>query len=573
MTTPWRYVAGALRRSPGPLVRLAVWSTVEALPALISGYATARAVDDGFLAHRPAVGLGWLGLYAAAAGLGAAGSRGGYRCLGAIVEPFRDGLDRRVVAGALRHSTAPGGRADTASVARLTHQVEIVRDTFAGLLTVVRSFLFAVIAALLGLLSLAPLLAVLVLAPLVVGLGIFVVSIPAMAARQRAYVRADERLAEESGALLGAHRDVVACGAQRWAVTRAGVPVEEEAAAERALARMGAVRILSLAIGGWLPLVVVLAAAPLLVRHGVAAGAVLGALVYVVQGLQPALHTLIQGIAGGGLRFGITLGRILAASEPPAAPGRPAAMRGNWPVDGGLVLSGVEFRYGPRADPVLDGFDLDLPDGGHLAIVGASGIGKSTLAGLMAGLLRPRSGQVRLGGVPLDELPDVARHRVLIPQEAYIFSGTVEENLTYLSGATTRMWLDIAVDAVGAGPLVERLGGYPATVDPATLSAGERQLIALVRAYLSPARLVILDEASAHLDPPTEARAENAFASRPGSLVVIAHRISSARRARRILLFDGVHVVEGSHDELLAGSARYRELVGSWDATDAKTPV
>jgi ATP-binding cassette subfamily C protein len=108
------------------------------------------------------------------------------------------------------------------------------------------------------------------------------------------------------------------------------------------------------------------------------------------------------------------------------------------------------------------------------------------------------------------------------------------------------------------------LGGYDAELDPATLSAGERQLVTLVRAYVSPARLVILDEASCHLDPAAEAVVEQAFARRPGTLIVIAHRISSALRAQRILVLDGTEVLHGTHEDLLERSALYRDLVGHW---------
>jgi ABC-type multidrug transport system fused ATPase/permease subunit len=109
------------------------------------------------------------------------------------------------------------------------------------------------------------------------------------------------------------------------------------------------------------------------------------------------------------------------------------------------------------------------------------------------------------------------------------------------------------------------LGGPGGRVDPAALSAGERQLVALARAYLSPAPLALLDEATCHLDPEAEARAERAFAARPGgTLVVVAHRISSAYRADRVLVMDGPRTAYGTHEELLRGSAPYRDLVGGW---------
>jgi ATP-binding cassette subfamily C protein len=193
-------------------------------------------------------------------------------------------------------------------------------------------------------------------------------------------------------------------------------------------------------------------------------------------------------------------------------------------------------------------------------------VGKSTLAALLAGTLTAQSGVVRLGNVDVSRLDPaaLARHRVLIPQEAYVFTGTVRENLSYLDPEAA---VEAAVAALGLESFVTRLGGYEAIVSPGRLSAGERQLVALARAYLSPARLAILDEATCHLDPATEARVESAFAARPGALVVVAHRVSSALRARRILLLDGSEAVVGDHQRLLERSALYRDLVGHWHHT------
>ena len=111
-----------------------------------------------------------------------------------------------------------------------------------------------------------------------------------------------------------------------------------------------------------------------------------------------------------------------------------------------------------------------------------------------------------------------------------------------------------------------RLGGYRAHLVPAALSAGERQLIALARAHLSPARLAILDEATSHLDPAAAARAESALAARPGTLIVIAHRMSSALRAQQVLVLDGSCARIGDHATLLTTSPLYRDLVGHWQA-------
>jgi ATP-binding cassette subfamily C protein len=307
---------------------------------------------------------------------------------------------------------------------------------------------------------------------------------------------------------------------------------------------------------------------------------VLGALTYVSLGLQPALRTLIGTVGGSGLWLLVTLDRITEAAHPPATAHPTVSVSpriGQLPrqaaraFEHGLELRNVTFSYGRHAEPVLRDLDLRLAEDDHLAVVGPSGIGKSTLAGIIAGLLTPQTGEALLDGITLGdwEAPQLAQRRVLIPQEAYVFAGTVSENLTYyLRGGPTPTQLDEAVNALGAGMLIERLGGYQADLHPAALSAGERQLLTLIRAYLSPARLVILDEATCHLDPAAEAQAEFAFTKRPGALLVIAHRTSSALRAQKILLLDGGPALLGSHQDLLIRSPLYRELVGHWQSTD-----
>jgi len=543
------------------------WSVPEALPSALSGLAVARAVDDGFLAGRAGVGLAWLGGFLVASAVSAVGSRQVFRRLGELVEPARDDLVRRVVGGALRHAVA--GRPEHEAVARLTRQVELVRDAFAGLIVTVRGFLITVTGVVIGLLSLDPAVAALTLPAFLLGVGLFVATLGMSAARQRAAVLADERLAAAAGAVLGGVRDVVATGAEEHAAEHVAGPIRAQAAAERALAWVSAVRTLCFAVGGWVPLLVLLLAGPWLTGRGLGAGAIMGGLTYVLFGLQPALRSVIAGLGGSGLRFVVTLGRILDASTPPAS-GEPDAAT---PAGHRLTLRGVTFAYGPHAEPVLRELDLSVPGGDHLAIVGPSGIGKSTLAGLLCGLLRPVGGTVMIGGVPAADLaPDrLAALRVLIPQEAYVFAGTVLANLTYLRPEASPEDVTGAVAAVGADGLVRRLGGLGAELVPGPLSAGERQLIALVRAYLSPAPLVVLDEATCHLDPLAERRAEEAFAARPGTLVVIAHRISSALRANRILVLDGTGAALGTHDELRAASPLYRELLGHWQA--APTPA
>ena len=176
---------------------------------------------------------------------------------------------------------------------------------------------------------------------------------------------------------------------------------------------------------------------------------------------------------------------------------------------------------------------------------------------------------MRIGGVEVAELDPALRHRLIAftPQETYLFAGTVRENLALLAAGSTDEHLLAAAGEVGAADLVGALGGLDGAVrhGGTGLSAGQRQLLALARVHASAAPIVVLDEATAHLDGPAEARAERAFAARGGVLVVIAHRLGSARRANRVLLLDGGGARLGAPDELPARSATYAELVRAWD--------
>ena len=541
------YGVTALRKRA--TVRLVAWSVPEILPTAVYGIAVARATDS-FLAGHAWQGIAWLAGLVATAGLGAAGARQVYARLGDLVEPLRDDLVRRVVGGALRSG-------DDGAVARLNRQVEIVRDTFAGLVLVLRSFAVTLFGVLTGLLSLAPLVAAFVVPPFLVGFALSLAVLGMAADRVRASLTADEELAASAGMVFGGVRDVTAAGTEEYAEWLVGQPIEAHAAAERALAKVAALRTLCFAVGGWLPLLILLATGPWLVDRGVSTGTLLGGLTYVLIGLQPALNTVMNALGDSGLRYVITLGRILDTSTPVDQP-RPVDELKGYQVR----LRGLTFAYGPNAEPVLDKLELTIPEGEHLAVVGPSGIGKSTLAGLVCGMLTPTDGHVLLGGAPPTEVTtdELARTRVLIPQEAYVFSGSVHDNLTYLLPDATTEQVRQAVEAVGATQLIERLD----EIRPGELSAGEKQLIALVRAYLSPAPLVVLDEATCFLDPEAERQAEEAFAQRNGTLIVIAHRISSALRARRILVLDGNKAAIGTHAGLMRTSRLYRDLHGSW---------
>jgi ATP-binding cassette subfamily C protein len=556
------------------------------VPTFAFGRAVAGATN-AFLAGRAhlATGFGWLGLLVVAAAVGSVGSRNACIRLAAIVEPFRDDLVRRIVTGSVRRCVINGEPPDSAATARISHQAEIIRDTFGGMLSALRRFVFVAGSALGGLATLLPMALLLAAGPLLAGLAIFAVLVGAFVRKQRDYVLTEEAVATEGSTVLTALRDITACGGEDQMYAAAARCVDAQVRASRGVARMAAARSLAIAVGGWLPITLVLAVAPWMLRHGATAGQIIGALAYLAGGLQAALGTLVKGVGSSGVMMAVTLERIMELEVPPPAGHQPAgqqAERATSPTrspaapriragESDVDLRGLTFSYGPAAIPVISDLSLFVPDGDHLAIVGPSGVGKSTLAGLIVGTLKPGAGEVRLGGVPPYRLglAALAARRMIIPQEAYVFAGTLGENLAYLNPQVTLAELDQAAGAIGLRALAERLGGYDAPLDPAALSAGERQLIALARAYLSPARLALLDEATCHLDPAAEERAERAFAERPGTLIVIAHRMSSALRARRILVLDGDRADIGTHDSLLRRSAMYRDLAGYWEVTDA----
>ncbi|CAM5334688.1 ATP-binding cassette domain-containing protein [Streptomyces avidinii] len=428
----WRRVSREgrrfLRGRPRPLRRLALWSLLESAHTFLGGYAVARALDDGFLAGRTGTGIGWLAVAAAGALLGALALRGVFGGLADLVEPLRDALVRRAVHRAIERAVADPGRAgDPGAVSRLTQQTEMARDSFAGLVLIARSFVFTALGALLGLAALDPVLLPLVVPALLLGTVAFLATLRPMARVQRAALDADEALAARTGELAAGLRDVVACGGG----ASAGARVERLVAAQERLtgrlARWAALRTLSLGVAGRLPVVVLLAATPWLLGRGVSAGAVAGALTYLLQSLLPALDALMTAVGAAGTRLLVVLDRFCdpepagtgagtgagthtrteagtARTTPvPAQPAQAASAPASAPASASapaVELHRVRFAYGPRAHPVIDGLDLVVGTGEHLAVVGPSGIGKSTLTALIAGLLPPGRGTVRVAGAP-----------------------------------------------------------------------------------------------------------------------------------------------------------------------------
>ncbi|MGY0235040.1 ATP-binding cassette domain-containing protein [Longispora urticae] len=565
MTSGWALLRECLRGRGKTYAWLAFWSVVEAAPALTGGWLVAAAVDRGFLRGELLTGFAFLGLLGISVAVKALATRQLLPSLAAVVEPMRDALVRVVVSGALDRVIA-GQRPDLAGAARITGQVESVRTHVSILMRSLREVAMTMLATAVGLTALAPAAAGIVLTPLIAVVALYLLLLRALARRQRELIVADEVIATEAGRALLGIRDVVASAAVERVATDVGAAIDAQARASRALARAGAVRLVVVAVGGQLPTVLLLALAPLLVRNGqLSAGQILGVLTYLLTSLAPAVRTLVGSVGTRITQLGVVLARIAQAADAPSAQANSGC---SLPVEAALEARDITFAYGPHAVPVIAKLTLTLPEGGHLAVVGPSGIGKSTLASILAGLTEPDHGIVTLGGVPVNLItPRLLRTAItVIPQQSYVFAGTLRENLCYQQPDATEADIDAAVEAIGLRSLVDRLGGYGAMLvaPTATLSSGERQQISLARVYLSSARVVILDEATCHLDPVAEELVEKAFAARPGSLIIIAHRISSARRADHILLLDGDQAISGSHSELIESSPLYSDLAGNW---------
>ncbi|GAA4897753.1 ATP-binding cassette subfamily C protein [Stackebrandtia albiflava] len=390
------------------------------------------------------------------------------------------------------------------------------------------------------------------------------------------YAREREAMAERSHVLVGSLHGVETVRSYRWESTH------EELIARRSAAAM------DLTVGVFkfftrfasrnnraecIGLLAVLVVGFLLVdADAVTVGAVTAAALYFHRLFNPlgALVTVFDDIQSAGASLARLAG--VASLPDPVEPADPPA-----PADTGLTLTGVAHRYdgGPE---VLSDVSLSVAPGEHVALVGTSGAGKTTLAGVAAGVIEPVAGSVRLGGVELSTLGDaVVRGRItLLSQEVHVFTGSLADDLRLAAPDADDARLTAALATVSADGWVRALpDGLDTKVGEHAhpLTAAQSQQLALARVVLADPDVVILDEATAEAGSAGARRLEEAAAAATEgrTTIIVAHRLTQAQQADRVVVMEHGRIVEqGSHTALLAAGGRYRQLWDSWTGlTDA----
>jgi len=307
----------------------------------------------------------------------------------------------------------------------------------------------------------------------------------------------------------------------------------------------------------------------MVLHHKLSLGALLAFVLYLNRFLQPITllvqqyNTYQQGQASI-IKLNTLLGLAPSVPEDKAAIELP-------PIEGRIRFDHVTFGYDP-ATPVLHGIDMTIDAGETVAFVGPTGAGKSTMAKLVTRFYDPTEGRVLIDGHDIAHvtIQSLRRQLGVVPQEPFLFAGTVRDNIAFARADVSDDEVREAIRTVGLMEVVERLPDEINTVvheRGQSLSSGERQLIALARAFVAQPRVLVLDEATSNLDLMSESKIERALdiLLEGRTAILIAHRLTTAMKADRIVVIDEGGIIEmGSHDELVAAGGRYAEMYETW---------
>ena len=565
--SPIAYVLRHRRR----VVRIAGWSVGVTLAPMFTGRAIASAMDaasSGALAVSFMCLMGLLG----AGTVGVLSLMRLSRLTADISADVQADLTRDVVRHAL--GDAVGSDRLLRSGAELTHHVPVLVDILSLMLRTAPSGLFA-IGAVAGLATLSGTLLILVLPWLAASVFLLAALVRRDTRNQRAVTLASETSYGEVAKAIQGVRDLMAAGAKGSAMGRVRNRIE---AANRLLLKQvdqNAIRSgLVNATSTWLPALTAIAFVPTLVRNGsLTPGEVVGSFTYLLAGLATA-SMFVTSVMGYIVTLRVRHGRLVESvgEDSPTARQEVDVSPTTHPT---IHVGDLTFAYGASAQPIVEGLRIDIPLGDHVAIVGPSGIGKSTLAALLAGVLPPDGGCVEVAGTSLHLRRDRFGLVTMVPQEAYVFAGSLRDNLTYLRPSASDEEVAASAEAVGLERVLDRLGGFDAQIDLAKsgLSAGERQLVTMVRAHLAATPIIVLDEATCHFDPAAEERAERAFMATGSTLIVVAHRMSATLRAKRVMVMDSDGIDVGDHRELMQRHTLYADFHGMLSAPTTEQPA